>query len=194
MTTPILATVLYEDKRGKQRSFGLHDLVVACIADRLREPSWRNVQSRFLGIPLGPNSTVLRAVREEVHLWAPDGHALIALVDDDRVRDLLKDTDRKLDHPKCRKVLADQFRGNAQASVVFLVRNMETAVRAAGEVLGKPSTEIDDAVRTKDHTKRDRFLCGCADADRSVRSAILEKVPSLERLVGVLVPLARARS
>lgn len=186
----LVASVLYEDRRSLQKGFGLHDLVVACVADLLHKSPWREIEKEFEAVPLKGNGNVLRAVRDETE-WRTRGRALVAFVDRDQVKRLSKDADGRLDHESCGRVLAEQFRNGKPATVVLLDGNVETIVRAAGEALKRPEGKIEEAVKTKDRTLRDSILIEAADAsDPGVRQAILGQVPSLQRLVRILAKLA----
>ena len=185
-----LATVLYEDQRAPQgKRFGPHALVVACVADETGDDRW-TLDRRIEGIPKKGDSKLLQAAREDAADLTHDGRVLVAIFDDDRVRELLR-----LDRQACRTLVKDTIATGCTArsllEVVLLERNIEDVVAAAARALGRPADDPQVAralgKRAGHPEARDSILHAAASADMAVRRAILAAVPSFARVVRGLV-------
>jgi hypothetical protein len=183
-----LARVLYEDKRGPVKEFGLHAFVLACVADRVGGDRWK-LRKLVDGNPRNGVGKLIASCREEAADLCPSGERLFALVDEDRICDHVN-----VAKSDCRRLVAEAIKEGSTApdkvDVVLLRQNLETVLAAIGEGgVGDPK----EAIQTKDHTLRDQLLHRAAAAqDRGSRDCILEKVQSLERLVERITLVVKA--
>jgi hypothetical protein len=174
MTVPVV--ILYEDQRGPTNGFGLHELVVSCVADHTGKARWA-VKALLIAVPKKGDTKLLRACREEAAGFAPRGEAIFALFDNDKIRSTLK-----LDADLCRsRTVASILEGGSCAvDVVLLQRNLESVISAVGGCLG---LDVTDAL-SKDLNARDIALNKAAfHAQRSIRDCVLGGVEDLKRLV-----------
>lgn len=177
--TPPLAAVLYEDD-GDPKRFGPHALILACVSDVIGVD--RHVLRRhFEPILAGGDANLRAACRDDLSELVDRWHAVVALFDDDKVRRLLR-----LPHQACKREVLERICADAASQeaflIVLLVRNMETLVREAGLLLGLAPEKL-----RKNTGVRDRVLHRAAAADRRVRDALLDRIPSARRLVDLLV-------
>ena len=185
-----VAFILYEDQRGPVTGFGLHKLVLACIADDLNV-EWYTLEKIVEGRPMKGVSKVLQSCYREVRRIALRGQRVFALIDNDHVRDHLPGLDARADEPSVVRAIKDNSDASAQLEVVLLDKNTETVLEAAQ--LCDPALP-DDAIRAalrKHPAQRDRIFHQVARGSRSVRMCIRTKIPALEQLVQHLAPLAR---
>lgn len=187
--------VLYEDQRGPQRSFGLHELAKACVRDRL-EPQPRHEIDQALNDcrPLRGDSNVLKKFREDVDNIAADGRPVVAVFDNDRIRRLLQLPAKATDA----QVLQEIRKGTSsnRLHVILLNRNMESVIKAAHECDPSISQEsVDLAISNKDRLERDVILTRLTGAQfKVVRDCIREKLPSFQELVDLLCELIQRPS
>lgn len=187
--TPV-AIILYEDQRGPVTGFGLHTLVLACIADDLNVERYA-LEKIVEGRPMKGVSKILQSCYREVRRIASRGQRVFALIDNDHVRDHLPGLDARADEPSVVCAIKDKSDAPTQLEVVLLDKNTETVLEAAR--LCDPALP-DDAIREalrKHPEQRDRIFHHLARGSRSVRTCIRTKIPALERLVQHLAPLAR---
>lgn len=153
-------TVVYEDSSARSvlvRDYGLHKLVVACLVDDLGLPH-HEVAAHVLPHPANGNDKALRKWQGD--LIPP----VVALVDDDRLTDLL---DLTADACKRQILQAIETRYVSVASdrvLVLLHRNVESVVSAAAAALGLE-------IPPKSPEERDRVLRRAA-ADAAARAAV----------------------
>lgn len=182
--------VLYEDQRGPQRSFGLHELAKACVRDRLEARPRHEIDQALNDCrPLRGDSNVLKKLHEDVDNIAADGRPVVAVFDNDRIRRLLKLPAKATDA----QVLQEIRKGTSsdRFHVILLNRNLESVIKAAHECDPSISQErLDLAIKKKDRLERDAILAGLTGAQfRAVRDCIREKLPSFQELVDRLCEL-----
>ena len=175
------AVVLYEDSRGVPvKNFGLHMFVLAAAADRMSDDRWalgRAVKDR----PLKGNGNLLKACREDPHPCP-----VIGVFDNDRIRELLK-----LPSGSCKsEVIAavkKPAKDPARLSIVLLLQNTEDVLKSVAEHMPVAAARLEAALK-KDLNARDAILNNAAaDANPDLRAAVLRSIPSLDRVVRVLV-------
>ncbi|MBN2495078.1 MAG: hypothetical protein JXR96_10840 [Deltaproteobacteria bacterium] len=133
--------------------------------------------------------------REDIQRIAPDGHAVVAVFDDDEVRRLL---DIPVDAPaeqvaECIRVQSD---GAGQLHVALIEKNIETVIETLidcdpEEVTAQTARDA----RGKDRTARDLLFLGASkQAKRAVRDCVIERSPSWKELVEIVIRLLRQPS
>jgi hypothetical protein len=184
---PRIAVVLYEDSRGRQpRDFGPHSLALACVADDLGVDSglW-HLKASFPALPKNGNAELLKALEREANDLRAGGTEIVAVIDDDRIRDPLR-----LPPAACKRAVLDQVlaKRSTPVDVILLERNVEDLVELAAQVLG-----LAGAPR-KSRNVRDAMLMRLARPERqSDRSRLRRQMPSFDRLISVLVRAWGAR-
>lgn len=181
-------TILYEDQRGPTRSFGLHELVVACVFDAINGER-HQVQSRLRDArPLKGVQNVLRACCEDIDLLAADGRFVVAVVDDDVIRPVLR-LPRSADERAVIRAVSQRCASPEQLRLVLLDQNTESVLEAAAacdSTLDKH--RLDRAIRHKDLLERDAlFLQLSRERSRPARECILRTMPTMKRLIDVLL-------
>ena len=187
-----LAVILYEDNRGAEKGFGLHALVLACVADELGVEMF-TLARKLDGRPMNGVANLVRSCRRDIHRIAPHGQMVFALIDDDRVRDHLPGVDVPAGGEIVARAIKSQSDAPEQLEVFLLVKNTETVIEAAKEC---DRSLPDDAVAqalAKNLAQRDRILNNVARTGiRAVRDCIRGKVPALHQLVAALSAVVAA--
>lgn len=82
--------VLYEDAKATRRSFGPHELLKSMVADVTGISVWQ-LKDRVAGRPLKGVGNVLKAIKnlDELDRLASGGPPVLAILDDDKIRDWL---------------------------------------------------------------------------------------------------------
>jgi hypothetical protein len=184
---PAAVTILYEDQRGQRHGFGLHALVKACVFDAINGDRHRVERMLDDARPLKGVTNVLRACRQDFDLLAADGRTVVAVVDDDVIRDHLK-----LPHHVADAKVEQEIRKGCCAPerlfVALLHQNTESVIEAAAAC--DPSLDakrIARAVRYKDLLERDAILVEMSrERARSLRDCVLGRMPSLRGLIATL--------
>jgi hypothetical protein len=181
-----IAVILYEDDRGPEKQFGLHRLVLACVADDLRVDTF-TLTGKLDGRPMKGVANVLKSCRSDVRRLGPKGQKVFALIDDDHVRDHLPGIDPRADTETVSRMIKAQSDMAAQLEVILLKKNTETVIEAAKQCDPQiPAEAVAEALR-KHLAQRDRILNNVArNANRAVRDCIRGKVAALDQLVGAL--------
>jgi hypothetical protein len=179
--------VLYEDSRGPRQGFGLHELVKACVFDAVNGERPRFEEALKDCRPLKGAPALLKTCRQDVDLIASDGRAVVAVFDNDRIRELLG-LPPNATEARVEKEIRKGSTGSDRLSIVLLKQNVESVLKAAKEC----DPELDDdqlerAVRRKDLLARDAILRGMSRQQASaLRDCVLGKNTSLQRLVRLL--------
>lgn len=180
----VTATLLYEDRRGPRKEFGLHKLVVACVKDRVGIEQWQ-LEKALDGRPMGSDWRLLCTCRDDAVDIASDGREIGALFDEDQIRGRLREHGVAIaadaSEHEARQAI-EQFIGSDKPVRVFLLRrNMESVIRAAVDC-GVPDSR---SKRKKPAPlERDLILGRAAkDKNRTLRDCILENVPTLATFV-----------
>ncbi len=175
--------VLYEDRRGATPEFGLHKLVVRLVADQSGGELWA-LHTRIKGHPTNGSANLLEKARA-VDVVAPNGEAVVAVLDDDKVRQLLQLAPRACK----REVIAEILVGcsdRTRLSPVLLEDNVESvldALRLHASALSIAPERFENAVNRKSLNDRDAILIAAARLERqAIRDALLSAVPSLRKL------------
>ena len=186
----VVARVVYEDKGGPVHEFGLHKLVVACVAAKLGLEVWQ-VDRCLDSIPRNGNGNVVRACRSEARLLCQRGTPLIAVLDEDKIRRHVG-----LAPAACRtEIVAAIKQGSTAAAlveVVLLRQNLETVLECIARV--RPSWEnVQVALRKGRHALNERdMVLGKAARDLEVQKRVMDEVPSFARLVDTLANRVKA--
>ncbi len=178
--------ILYEDNRGAEKGFGLHALVVACVADDL-DVEMFTLTKKLDGRPMNGVANIVRSCRRDVHRLAPQGQTVFALIDNDRIRDHLSGVDIRAENSVVERAIKSQSDAPAQLEVFLLEKNTETVIEAAKHCdPSLPEDAVAQALR-KNLAQRDRILNNVARTrGRAVRDCIRAGVPALHRLVAAL--------
>jgi len=181
-------TILYEDQRGHQRQFGLHELVKACVFDAVNGDR-RRVEGMLADArPLKGVQNVLRACREDIDLIAADGRSVVAVVDDDVIRKHLGLPGDAAD-AAVEQAIKKGSRAPERLFVALIKQNTESVLAAAAAC--DPSLDakrVERAVRHKDLLVRDAILVDLSrERARPLRECVLGRMPSLRGLVVILV-------
>jgi hypothetical protein len=179
--------VLYEDKRGPLKGFGLHELVKACVCDELADKGRQDILQALSDCrPQKGDTNLLKACRKDADDIARDGRDIIAVFDNDQIRRLLKLPAKAPDervHQEIRKGTS-----SGRLHIVLLKQNMESVLDAAHAC--DPSIDpkrIELAIKKKDLLERDAILTRLTGPSfQSVRDCIREKLPSFNALIGLL--------
>jgi hypothetical protein len=180
-------TVLYEDQRGPRQGFGLHALVKACVFDAINGERHR-VEGRLSDHrPLKGAQALLKTCREEVHLIASDTRSVVAVFDDDAIREQLK-LPRTATDARVEQEIRKGCQVPDRLLVVLLKKNMESVIVAAAECdPGLDPKRVDRAVRHKELLERDAILTEFSrERARPLRECVLRKMPSLKALIDAI--------
>lgn len=164
--------IFYEDDWGQVKEFGLHELLVACVADETGADSWA-LRGRFEAIPKKGDSKLLAACRDDVPNM-PDA-LIFALFDADKLRVLLSLPGQ----PTVDERLAAlrEHCPDPRLQLFLIDDNTETMVDAVADCLGV-------ARPAKNKLTRDRLLLRAARSPTSeVRNCARRAVPSFDECV-----------
>jgi hypothetical protein len=176
--------VLYEDQRqAKTSSFGPHELVKACVFDRVDGDRDKFEAALREYRPLKGNSRVLEHCRRLDRI-ATRGQHVIAVFDGDQMWRILN-----LPKSVSSKEIAQTVKGLSdlpdKLTVVLLDKNVESLLSAAMKcspvIAARYSSE-----NLKSPLMRDRIL-GIAAREPSLRQQLLAEVPSLATLCDELI-------
>ena len=121
--------VLYENPRAASGSFGLHELLVALVADELSATPLQ-LRKRVRARPLNGVNNLLKAIRDPQRL-APAGGPCLAVIDADRIRKCLR-----MPGAGAKDVISRILQSceePARITVVLLERNVESLIEAVRE-------------------------------------------------------------
>jgi len=167
--------VFYEDSRTPGGDFTLHDLVLACVADRIERNRW-DLKALVLCKPMKGNANVLKACINDVRRMK---HAHIAAVlDGDELARLLN-----VPGSCCKREARAAFGAIAtdpRLELFVLDHNIETLVETLGQL--KPDLPMMSEALEMDRNARDRVFANAAAADPGLRAQLRGKIPSFDRL------------
>jgi hypothetical protein len=172
-------TVLWEDcPGGETKGFGPHDLLVACLADKLGRER-REIKGLVTSVPKKGAGNIIRELKTNLTKLNKVGK-VFAVIDRDRVADLWKPVSPP---PNCMCAIRERLAADipeGDYELVFLVQNMESLLDAC---------EDPRHVKTRSHKptpdERDRVLGRITwEASLSPRQEFLARCPSFNRLVG----------
>lgn len=186
-------TILYEDQRGPRQGFGLHALVKACVFDAVNGDRHRFEEALKDARPMKGADKLLRTCREEIDLIAADGRSVVALFDNDKIRQHLK-LPQSASAERVRKEILKGCRAPEHLFVVLLEENTESVLDAAA--VCAPAIDrarIERASKRKDALERDAVLIELSrERERPTRACILAKVPSFRAFVELICEKLRA--
>lgn len=187
-----IAVILYEDKRGPEKEFGLHALVLSCVADAMGVNMF-TLKDKLDGRPMNGVTNVLQSCRSDVRRLGTRGQKVFAVIDDDRIRQHVPGVDPRTSEDAVIRAIKSSSDAPAQLEVFLLKKNTETVIEAAKHCDdGLPDAAVQQALR-KNMAQRDRILNNVARAgNRAIRDCILDRVPVLGKLVEALLALVRA--
>jgi hypothetical protein len=177
--------VLYEDSRGPRKGFGLHALVTACVFDAAngeRHKLEKALEGRLQkGAP-----ALLKVCRDDLDSLARDGRAVIAVFDNDRIREQLQL--RKNATEAQVETAIRKGTSSTRLSIVLLKQNVESVLKAAKECDPVIDDEqFEQAVRHKKLLDRDAILQNMSRQQaRALRDCVLGKNASLQRLIHLI--------
>lgn len=190
MSEQVRIVILYEDS-GYKGEFGLHRFVLTCLHDQIHErfSTWK-LKKLVEGIPKKGDSKLLAACQHDLERMASRGQPVFAVFDGDKIRRLLG-----LESDACVPSIVDRFReqcGGLAPRLNVIHDNTETILHLiVDEMRGEiPERLIDRAINKKKTQDRDRIFERVSKRSaRRIRSAVLEKCPSLKRLVDQCIRL-----
>lgn len=193
-----VAVILYEDQRGPQKQFGLHNLVVACVSDDLGADVYAlKLDQKLSGRPMKGVSKLLASCRQDVRRLGPQGQPVFALIDNDAIREQMKHEGLSPSADEAAVIRAikapERCKAPDQLEVLLLVENTETILAAAAECDPEIAAVAVEQARRKDTNARDKILNHVAwGLGRAVRDCVRSRVPALARLVERLSALVAA--
>lgn len=170
--------ILYEDERSSIKQFGLHELVVSCIAD-VWERDWWELRGRFDAIPLRGDAKLLAACEQDVPEMSDP--LIFAIFDADKLHRRLFASGK----PSEEELIAELRRRcpDSRLHLFLLVHNTETVVEAVADCLGIPQPD-------KNKLLRDRYLNRAATGARQHRDYVRTAVPSFDHCVRRIAELS----
>lgn len=182
--------VLYEDRRGDDNAFGLHDLVCQCVVDRMGWTSrtFYDIRKTVVqGIPAGGDSKLLMKCRQDLKIFANKFSRVFALYDEDKVARLIQLTGRAC-RPAICKQLVEGCEPADKLEVVLLHRNTETVLKVIRDsgLTSIRAKVFAEAIQKRRHSRnmRDRVFTRCAlELSVAARSRLLNQLPDMDRLV-----------
>jgi hypothetical protein len=171
--------VAYEDKRGPQKRFGLHELLLACLLDL----GIKNARDRVDGQPKKGSTKLIGFLTEPRLVDRLSGDAIVVLFDSDRL------PVEALGLPKtCTR---EEFVRTLKAKcsmrdlqVFFLDRNLEDVLRTARdcEKSNEKADQYRRAIERKALNERDIILIRIAN-DPLLRRCVYAEMKSLRSFV-----------
>lgn len=188
-----LAVILYEDRRGPEKEFGLHNLVLACVADDAGEDHF-TLRRKLDGRPMKGVQNLLRSCRRDIRRLSPKGQPVFALIDDDAIRQQLKHEGvaESVEDAAVVRAIKEKCDAPERLFVFLLKENTETVLEAAKLCdEGLPKALIEQGLQ-KDINARDAILNRVAwRPDRSVRDCIRQRVQAIREMAEALTALVR---
>lgn len=185
-------TILYEDKRGPVREFGLHRFITQCVFDSLNG-HFHVVSGMLQSHACNGDSKLLEKCRNEADLISPNGCPIIAVFDNDQIRRSLRLIKSASDLQVVNAILAGKT-GTAPVCVALLKENTESVLQAiAGCWDGHNREVMRKAIDKKDRISRDIVFRNVSTSRlRAVRDCVLATNPSVRALVDGICNLIRA--
>lgn len=175
--------VLYEDSRGAKGTFGPHEFFLGCVAD-LTGLNIHALKPRVCACPVNGVSKLLDHLRDldELSHLAPHGAPILAILDEDRLRDHAPIADMTSTDAAAK--LAADSSAPTRLQVVLLERNLESVVAAFKEC-GERETQLIAEALKKRLNERDKLFSKVGhDAARgSIRDCVRQAMPCVEKIV-----------
>lgn len=176
--------VLYEDSRGANGKFGPHVFFLGCVADITGIPI-DNLKQVIRDCPVNGASKLLSHLRDtdDLDLIAPNGEPILAILDDDHVRDHHPASKGMNASKAAAKIKADSSAPH-RVTVVLLERNLESVVKAFQQC-GESATDLIAEALEKRLNARDRLFdsVGRDPSKRQVRDCVRKTMPCVEHIV-----------
>ncbi|MBN2494958.1 MAG: hypothetical protein JXR96_10240 [Deltaproteobacteria bacterium] len=173
--------VLYEDQRDPAGDFPFHELILSCVYDSI-DRNRQILTEKIKGNPKKGNSKLLRSLREDLSCLRDSCQHVIAVFDDDKVRELIG-----LGKKAKEQEVIEEIKASLPdcASIFLLKKNMETVIGDIGECDGAIDQNLlDSALNKRSLNARDRVIKRAVPINRhELRECILEKNPSLKSIV-----------
>jgi hypothetical protein len=188
-----LAVILYEDRRGPEKEFGLHNLVVACVADDTGEDRF-SLRRKLDGRPMKGVQNLLRSCRRDIRRLSPKGQRVFALIDNDAIRQQLKHEGVTNDAEDAVIVRAIKSGCDApeKLHVILLKENTETVLEAAKRCDEDLPGPLLAKALEKDINARDAVLNTVAwRSERATRDCVRGHVPALNEMTQALSAVVR---
>jgi hypothetical protein len=163
--------IFYEDSWGITKEFGLHELIVSCVAD-IQGKDWWDRKGHFEAVPKKGVNNLLAACRDDV----PDmpDPVIFAVFDLDKLHRHLFASGCPSEFELLAKLC--ELCPHDRLHVFLLAHNTETVVEAVAECIGQPPPR-------KDTLLRDRLLTRAARDARHGRDCTRAAVPSFDACV-----------
>ena len=189
----IVVRILYEDQFGPQNRFGLHRFLLRCACDDCEIDDTRlYMADQCLDcIPKKGNSKLLATIRQELAHLSHGNVRVIAVFDNDKVRDLLALPADVSDESVVHAITDGQ--DHAALRVILLKENAESILQWADECGANfDPADREAAVRRKELGARDALFGRItASAKKTIRDCIREKMPSLGPLIDTIANILR---
>lgn len=183
----MIVTVLWEDQRGGiTQSFGPHELLCACVADRLVGNDVWSLRKLISSVPKKGIGNVIKALRTDGSRLADCG-PLLAAIDRDKVYSALRQEERP--PTNCLSLVRDALCQIASGAcqIVLLIQNVETILEECLKILGQPPLSS-----KPDPNERDTLLREVAYGSPELRQKLCTAMPSFGRLVDKVVAVVMA--
>lgn len=178
--------VLYEDSRGANGQFGPHDFFMGCVADKTKRDI-HSLTPRVSACPVNGVSKLLGHLRDldELSPFAPQGAPILAILDEDRVREHAPLTG--MSAAAAADKLVAESSSPARLKVVLLERNLESVVQAFDRC-GEWEKHLIAQALKKRLNERDRLFgkVGHDAARRAIRDCVRQAMPCVEKIVEII--------
>jgi hypothetical protein len=184
-------TILYEDRRGDRKEFGLHDFVCQCVVDRCNlHESLDEVRNNLLGcVPVKGSGNLRKRCQQDLKRLADRNMRVFAVFDEDQVSRLVN-----LQGTPCRplvcKCLATDCHPADKLEIVLIRKNIETVMATIRDsnLTTIPAQTFEAAIGKKQRPMRDRVFSHCArKLSSDSREKLLTLIPDIARLVSRVV-------
>ena len=184
--------ILYEDKRGPVREFGLHRFLTQCVFDVMNGHFYA-ISNMLQSHECNGDSKLLEKCRNEADLISSNRCPVIAVFDNDRIRRLLKLNSRASDQQVINAILANKT-NTTPVCVALLKENTESVLQAIANCWSGHNPEVmRKAIEKKDRISRDIVFREVSKSQlQAVRICVLTANPSLKALVDGICNLVRA--
>jgi hypothetical protein len=176
--------VLYEDSRSPTGDFGPHEFFLGCVADHTGESVW-SLKSNVRAVPVRGVGNLLRHLRkiDQLDALIPGGGPVLAVIDQDRVRDHYKAGTGKAT-TEVEQQITQECSAPVRLTVVLLERNLESVVEAMRDCGEREHDLLQDALR-KNLNERDKLFkrVGLDATRRGIRDCVRARLPGVERIV-----------
>lgn len=178
--------VLYEDSRGAKGKFGPHEFFLRCVEDSTGT-SFYVLRNKVRDCPVNGVSKLLAHLRDldELNYLAPRGTRILAILDEDRVREHaplagMSATDAAA------KLVAESS-APSRLSVILLERNLESIVEALDKCGEREKQLIAGAMKKRLNDRDSLFgKVGHDAARKGIRDCVRHRMPCVEKIVELM--------